>query len=109
MQSYWRAGSIPIDTASGGNKEIKPVRISKKGRRYFYFPRMMKVGITDRRRNRCLSKIVEGVDNWNKVELNPYKLANTNREGFIGRDLMLKLLFRITLDPALRRSTWELL
>jgi hypothetical protein len=79
------------------------------GRRYFYFPRMMKVGITDRRRNRCLSKIVEGVDNWNNVELNPYRLANPNREGFIGRDLMLKLLFRITLDPGLRRSTWELL
>jgi len=79
------------------------------GRCYFYFPRMMKVGITGGRRNRCLNKIVEGVDNWDNVELNPYKLANPNREGFIGRDLMLKLIFRITLDPALRRSMWKLL
>jgi len=69
----------------------------------------MKIGVKDWRIGRCLEKTVEGVDNWNNVELNPYRLANPNREGFVGRDLMLKLLFRITLDPASRRSTWELL
>ena len=79
------------------------------GRGYSYFFRKMRVGVKDRRTGRCLEKIVEGVDNWNNVKLNPYKIANPNREGFIGRDLMLKLLFRITLDPSLKESTWELL
>ena len=79
------------------------------GRGYSYFFRRMKIGVKDWRIGRCLEKTVEGVDNWNNVELNPYRLANPNREGFVGRDLMLKLLFRITLDPVARRLTWELL
>lgn len=79
------------------------------GMPYTYYPRRMKIGITDEKRNRCLGKIIEGVDNWDDVRLNPYKIANPNREGFIGRDLMLKLFFRIILDPSLKESTWELL
>jgi len=43
------------------------------------------------------------------MRLNPYKIANPNREGFVGRDLMLKLFLRITLDSSLRESVWELL
>ncbi|MGB9717397.1 MAG: hypothetical protein ACPL4E_03005 [Thermoproteota archaeon] len=69
----------------------------------------MKLGIWNGQRGRCLSKIVGGVDNWDDVRLNPYKLANPRREGFVGRDLMLKLLFRITLDPSLKKSRWQLI
>lgn len=79
------------------------------GMPYIYYPRKMKVGITDKKQNRCLGKIIEGVDNWDHIELNPYKIANPNREGFVGRDLMLKLFVRITLDPSLKESRWKLL
>ncbi|MEM0327600.1 MAG: hypothetical protein QXN53_03450 [Thermoproteota archaeon] len=61
------------------------------GMPYSYYLRSMKIGITDGIRWRCLDKIVEGVDNWNGVESNPYKFANPKREEFVGRDLMLRL------------------
>jgi hypothetical protein len=57
----------------------------------------------------CLNKVIEGVDNWNDIRLNPYRIANPNREGFVGRDLMLKLLIRIVLNPKTKKSTWKLL
>ncbi|MEM0172256.1 MAG: hypothetical protein QXV57_06825 [Thermoproteota archaeon] len=79
------------------------------GRGYSYYFRSMKIGIRDGEKGRCLTKIVEGVDNWSDIRLNPYIIANPNREGFVGRDLMLKLFFKITLDPALKRSSWKLL
>ncbi len=79
------------------------------GRGYSYYFRKMKVGMKNKKTGRCLEKSVEGVDNWNDMRLNPYKIANPNREGFVGRDLMLKLFLRITLDPSLRESVWELL
>jgi hypothetical protein len=43
------------------------------------------------------------------MRLNPYRIANPNREGFVGRDLMLKLLIRIVLNPKTKKSTWKLL
>lgn len=79
------------------------------GMPYLYYPRRMRVGVTDGEQGRCIDKIVEGVDNWHDAELNPYRIANPRREGFVGRDLMLKLFFRITLDPGLKESAWRLL
>ncbi|MEM2051136.1 MAG: hypothetical protein QXY99_07640 [Thermoproteota archaeon] len=75
---------------------------------YTFFPCSMKVGVTDGEKGRCLEKVVECVENWDDLEKNPYKIANPKREGFAGRDLMLKLFFRITLDPSLKRSSWQL-
>lgn len=68
----------------------------------------MKVGVKDAKNERCLSKTVEGVEEWDDVSKNPYKMVNPRREGFIGRDLMLQLLVRITLDPRQHASEWEL-
>jgi len=79
------------------------------GRPYFYYLRSMKIGIKNEKVGRCLEKLVEGIDNWDDIRLNPYKIANPNRKGFVGRDLMLKLFVRIVLDPKAKESTWELL
>jgi hypothetical protein len=76
---------------------------------YRYRPRLMKVGVADRKEQRCLTKVVRGVEDWDDPIRNPYKLANPGREGFVGRDLMLQLSVRITLDPKQRRSEWQLL
>lgn len=75
---------------------------------YSYYPRSMRIGVTDGIRKRCLDKIVEGVDSWQDIESNPYRIANPKREGFVGRDLMLKLFLKITLDPLSKESAWEL-
>jgi len=76
---------------------------------YTVFENLMKVGITDAEKGRCLSKMVEGIEDWNTLYRNPYKIVNHNRDGFVGRDIMLKLLARITLDPEAKESMWELL
>ena len=76
---------------------------------YFSYLRNMKVGIKDERQGRCLEKVVEGIDFWDSIEWNPYKLANLYREGFVGRDIMLKLLVKVTLDPKFKESRWEVL
>jgi len=78
------------------------------GMLYSYYPRNMRIGVTDGIRKRCLNKIVEGVDNWHDVESNPYKIANPRREGFVGRDLMLRLFLKLILDPLSKESRWEL-
>ena len=90
----------------------EPERIwrgSHLGQVYFSYLRNLKVGLKDDGQGHCMEKIVEGVDDWDDVEWNPYKLANPNREGFVGRDIMLELLVKITLNPESRESTWELL
>jgi len=51
--------------------------------------------------------MVEGVEEH--YYRNPYKIVNHNRDGFVGRDIMLKLLARITLNPKAKESMWELL
>ncbi|MBC8229175.1 hypothetical protein H8E77_06475 [bacterium] len=76
---------------------------------YHFYPCLMKIGITDGEKRRCLEKFVEGVEDWNNLSRNPYKIVNPKREGFIGRDIMLNLLVKITLDPVSKESTWELL
>lgn len=57
----------------------------------------MKVGLDDGRRRRVIERVVEGVQHWDDPTRNPFKLANPNRRGFVGRDLMFQLLFQITL------------
>jgi len=69
----------------------------------------MKIGVKNEKVGRCLEKLVEGVDNWDDITKNPYKIANPNREGFVGRDLTLKLFVKIVLDPKAKESIWELL
>jgi len=76
---------------------------------YNYYPRIMKVCIKDEEKQRCMEKVVEGVLSWNDITRNPYKLANRKREGFAGRDVMLKLSLRITLDPVQKASSWQIL
>ena len=76
---------------------------------YNYYPRVMKVCAKDEEQQRCMEKIVEGVLSWDDITRNPYKLANRKREGFVGRDLMLKLPLRITLDPVQKVSSWQIL
>ena len=79
------------------------------GRPYRYRPRLMKLGISDGRTQRVIERVVEGVEGWEDPAQNPFKLANPRRRGFVGRDLMLQALFRITLDPRRRESAWVLL
>jgi len=63
----------------------------------------------DEEQQRCMEKIVEGVLSWDDITRNPYKLVNRKRGGFVGRDLMLKLSLRITLDPVQKASSWQIL
>lgn len=79
------------------------------GHEYVCYLRQMKLGVTDGQQGRCLQKTVEGISDWEDASLNPYKLANPYRSGFVGRDIMLKLLVQITLNPQLQESSWELL
>jgi hypothetical protein len=79
------------------------------GRLYRYRPRLMKVGVEDGQRRRVIERVVEGVESWNDPSRNPFKLANPNRQGFVGRDLMFQLLFQITLHPQKCQSEWSLL
>jgi hypothetical protein len=90
--------------------EQRPVRQDLHlGRPYRYRPRLMKVGLEDGHRQRVIERVVEGVESWNDPARNPFRLANPNRQGFVGRDLMFQLLFQITLDPQNHQSEWSLI
>jgi len=90
--------------------EQRPVRQDVHlGCPYRYRPRLMKVGLEDGRRRRVIERVVEGVQSWDDPTRNPFKLANPNRQGFVGRDLMFQLVFQITLDPQKCQSEWSLL
>lgn len=90
--------------------EMRPVRQDVHlGHPYRYRPRLMKVGLEDSRRRRVMERVVEGVEGWDDLTRNPFKLVNPRRQGFVGRDLMFQLLFQITLDPQRCQSEWELL
>lgn len=69
----------------------------------------MKVGVKDEKRQRVIERVVEGVESWDDPARNPFKLANPNRQGFVGRDLMFQLLFQITLHPQKCQSERALL
>lgn len=79
------------------------------GRLYHYYLRPMAIGVMDRENQRSITKPVQGIENWEDIEKNPYRLANPNREGFIGRDLMLELSLTVSLNPREKRSKWELI
>jgi len=69
----------------------------------------MKVGLEDEQGRRVIEQVMEGVQNWDDPTQSLFKLANPNRQGFVGRDLMFQLLFQITLDPRKGQSEWSLL
>lgn len=77
-------------------------------RMYIYNVRNMKIGIEAEGKRRSLTKPVEGVEDWDNSD-NPLKQINPQREGFVGRDLMLELLIKVILDPKEHISRWELL
>lgn len=76
---------------------------------YTFYQSSMRIGITDGVKRRSIEKSVEAITDWDDRNVNPYLIVNPNREGFVGRDLILRLFFRITLDPSTRESRWELI
>jgi hypothetical protein len=76
---------------------------------YTFYQMNMRVGITDGTKSRSIEKYVEAIADWADRSVNPHLIVNPNREGFVGRDLMLKLLFRINLDPSNHESSWDLI
>lgn len=76
---------------------------------YTFYQSSMRIGITDGTKSRSIEKSVEAITDWDDRNVNPYLIVNPNREGFAGRDLMLKLLFRMILDPSTRESSWRLI
>lgn len=80
------------------------------GRFYDYYSRTVKAGLQDvRGGRRCLLKASRSVLFWDRAERNPFLLANPSREAFVGRDLMMKFPFEITLSPLTRASTIRLI
>ena len=79
------------------------------GRLYDYRPRLMRVGIQDRKQRRVIERVVEAVENWSDPTQNPFKLINPKRQGLVGRDLMFQLFFQITLNPQTCQSEWSLI
>ena len=77
------------------------------GRRYYYFLRVVHVGIMDiKRKFKSRKLLAQLVRDWRKspfIETSPY------REGFTGRHLMFDFNFKITLDPKSRTSLIEYL
>ena len=77
------------------------------GSPYWYFVRKIKICIKDIK-DKLASKIllVRLVKNWKK---SPLILANPNREGFVGRNLMFEFNFKVTLNPKTCTSVVEFL
>ena len=68
-------------------------------RPYDYYLVKCKVGIRDvNGSERCLKKECRAVIYWDVPMRNPYLLANPDRKGFVGRDLMILFPFRIQLS-----------
>lgn len=68
----------------------------------------MKIGVHDGERGVCLTKLIEGVVSWDDRSRNPYRIPSPNREGFVGRDILLRLQVEVTLNPKKRESYWRL-
>ena len=68
-------------------------------RTYDYFLVSLKIGIEDLVGvRRCIKKDCRAVLYWTQPERNPFLLANPRRKGFVGRDLMIKFPFNISLS-----------
>lgn len=102
------------DIAAFSDEELSPLkvmvpRIMRRaihlGRYYDYYLLKVRIGICDASgERRCIQKTCRSVLFWREVERNPFLLANPNRKGFIGRDLMIHFPFDILLSGKTKRS-----
>jgi predicted transcriptional regulator len=75
------------------------------GKYYDYHLTTLKIGIKDSGDvKRCITKPCRSVLSWTKPERNPFLLANPNRKGFVGRDLMLSFPLNIQLSGKNKQS-----
>lgn len=69
------------------------------GKSYDYYLFEVKIGIHDAlNKVRCIGKTCRGVLSWGRADRNPFLLANPNRDGFVGRDIMINFPFEILLS-----------
>jgi len=67
-------------------------------RHYDYYLVDVKIGVQDDLgKRRCITKACRGVLSWHEVKRNPFLLANLERKGFVGRDLMLAFPLEVLL------------
>ena len=102
------------DIAAFSHEELSPFkvmvpRIMRRaihlGKYYDYYLLKVKIGICDASgERRCIQKTCRSVLFWREVERNPFLLANPNRKGFIGRDLMVHFPFNILLSGKMKHS-----
>jgi len=103
------------DIAAFSDEELVPLktmepRIMRRaihlGKYYDYSLLKVKIGIYDASgKKRCIERTCRSVSFWREVERNPFLLANPNRNGFIGRDLLLRFPFNILLSGKMKSST----
>jgi len=75
------------------------------GRYYDYYLLKVKMGICDASgKKRCIERTCRSVLFWREVNRNPFLLANPNRNGFIGRDLLTRFPFNVLLSGKMRNS-----
>ena len=76
---------------------------------YDYYLRSTKVGLRDvYDKRKCVLKNCRCVLFWGQVERNPFLLANPNRKGFVGRDLMMRFPFEVKFSPLTKTSSVRL-
>ncbi|KPV64169.1 MAG: hypothetical protein AOA65_1054 [Candidatus Bathyarchaeota archaeon BA1] len=87
--------------------EAYEVRLGRHiGFAYRFYVRKVKIGVKDVNGvRRCLETLARFVLSWEK---SPLCLANPNRQGFLGRDLMLQLPLRLELDPIEKKTVLKL-
>ncbi len=74
-------------------------------KQYDYYLIDTKIGVQDvLGKRRCMTKACRGILSWHNVERNPFLLANPERKGFVGRDLMLVFPFDVLLSGRNRNS-----
>lgn len=75
------------------------------GKYYDYYLTTLRIGIKDAKSvKRCITKPCRSVLSWTKPERNPFLLANPNRRGFVGRDLMFAFPLNIQLSGKNKQS-----
>jgi len=80
------------------------------GKMYSFYPREVRICVKDEdAKFRCTVTRGQSVRFWDDEARNPFKIANPNRNGFVGRELMLRLPFQITLDPKTHASSVRLI
>lgn len=75
------------------------------GKYYDYYLKTLRIGIKDAESvERCITKPCRSVLSWTKPERNPFLLANPNRRGLVGRDLMVTFPLSIQLSGKKKQS-----